>query len=74
MYASTEIGNARKKYLYTARILDVCGAVLIDPRLTDEVQMVLDEVVKGYEGAALGASLQGKLDQVQQSLRFLTPK
>ncbi|KAF4977187.1 hypothetical protein FZEAL_6249, partial [Fusarium zealandicum] len=44
---------------------------LIDPRLTDEVKMVLDELVSGYEGTSLDADLGRKLNMVTAELKRL---
>ncbi|KAL6884776.1 hypothetical protein GGI43DRAFT_432485 [Trichoderma evansii] len=70
-YAEIEVGGARKKSDFTAGILDICVAALIEPRLADEIQMVADELMKGYEGAALTKDNQSKMDQVHQEVKLL---
>lgn len=49
-------------------ILNVCILALIDKNLSDEVQMIMDELVKGYEGIIMPPKVQSKLEETRNVL------
>ncbi|KAF2131813.1 hypothetical protein P153DRAFT_365358 [Dothidotthia symphoricarpi CBS 119687] len=74
VHVSRDGGVAGEKAGFTAGILQLCAAALVDARLTDEVQMVVDELVKGYEGGELGEELETQVKRVQDSLELWAAK
>lgn len=48
----TQTSQGRSKEEIAIGLLQVCSDALIDSALTDEAEMIRDEIVKGYEDTA----------------------